>query len=109
MFNGIIFNQGRVHKIFKRKKGINLFVKSSIPLKPKDLGISISCDGVIDESKYNSGAGGLIDKVEREDEFIVENESKGIQSSFYKAGRFSPTREQGVHHFQRLIAQFLDM
>ena len=46
MFNGIIFNQGKVHKISKRKKGINLFVKSSLSVKSKDLGISISCDGV---------------------------------------------------------------
>ena len=46
MFNGIIFNQGKVHKIAKRKKGINLFVKSSLSVKSKDLGISISCDGV---------------------------------------------------------------
>ena len=46
MFNGIIFNQGKVHKISKRKKGINLFVKSSLSLKSKDIGISISCDGV---------------------------------------------------------------
>ncbi len=46
MFNGIIFNQGKVHKISKRKKGINLFLKSSLSLKSKDIGISISCDGV---------------------------------------------------------------
>ena len=46
MFNGIIFNQGKVYKISKRKKGINLFVKSSLLVKTKDLGISISCDGV---------------------------------------------------------------
>ena len=46
MFNGIIFNQGKVDKIFKRKKGINLFIKSNLSLKSKDLGISISCDGV---------------------------------------------------------------
>ncbi len=46
MFNGIIFNQGKVDKIFKRKKGINLFIKSNLSLKSKDLGTSISCDGV---------------------------------------------------------------
>ena len=46
MFNGIIFNQGKIHKISKRKKGINLFIQSRLPLKSKDLGISISCDGV---------------------------------------------------------------
>ena len=46
MFNGIIFNHGLVNKIDKRAKGINLFIKSIIPIKNKDLGISISCDGV---------------------------------------------------------------
>ena len=46
MFNGIIFHKGKIYKISKRKKGINIFVKSSLPLKSKDLGISISCDGV---------------------------------------------------------------
>ena len=46
MFNGIIFSQGKIHKLIKRKKGINLFVKSNINLKSNDLGISISCDGV---------------------------------------------------------------
>ena len=35
MFNGIIFNKGRVEKIIKYKKGINLFVKYSLKLKKK--------------------------------------------------------------------------
>ena len=46
MFNGIIFDTGKVYKISKRKKDINLFVKSPIKLKKKDVGISIACDGV---------------------------------------------------------------
>ena len=46
MFNGIIFNQGKVDKIIKRDKGINLFIKSKLVLNSKNLGISISCDGV---------------------------------------------------------------
>tara|TARA_B100001540_G_C15652635_1_gene571803 strand:+ start:309 stop:902 length:594 start_codon:yes stop_codon:yes gene_type:complete len=46
MFNGIIFNQGVIKKIIKRKKGINLFLKSDLNLKKKDIGMSISCDGV---------------------------------------------------------------
>ena len=46
MFNGIIFNQGFVKKIIKRPKGINLFLKSKIKLKKRDIGMSISCDGV---------------------------------------------------------------
>ena len=45
MFNGIIFNQGKVDKLFKRQNGINLFIKSNLPIKSKDLGTSISCDG----------------------------------------------------------------
>ena len=46
MFNGIIFNQGIVKKINKRSKGIDLFIQSKIKLSSKDLGSSISCDGV---------------------------------------------------------------
>ena len=46
MFNGIIFNQGKVKKIVNRKKGINLFLKSNLKLYKKDLGVSICCDGV---------------------------------------------------------------
>ena len=46
MFNGIIFNQGLVKKITKRKRGINLFLKSNLKITKKDIGISVSCDGV---------------------------------------------------------------
>ena len=46
MFNGIIFNQGIISKITKRKKGINIFIKSDLKLTSKDIGISVSCDGV---------------------------------------------------------------
>ena len=46
MFNGIIFNKGKVVKLQKRKNGINLFLKSQIKISKKNLGISISCDGV---------------------------------------------------------------
>lgn len=63
---------------------------------------------VYDESKLHSGAGALLDKVEREDEYVVENVHKGLRSRVYKTGRFSPTREQGTHHFHRLIASYLN-
>ena len=62
---------------------------------------------MIDESKYNSGAGGLIDKVEREDEFVVEQVGKGLESRYYKTGRFSAIKEQAIHHFHTLIADYL--
>lgn len=48
-----------------------------------------------------------LDKVEREDEAIVENVQKGVHSKFYSTGRYSPTRETGTHHFHRLIAEFM--
>lgn len=59
---------------------------------------------IYDEEKYGSTAGPLMDKVEREDEFVVEGVYKGLRSRYYKTGRFSPTREQGVHHFHRMLA-----
>ena len=46
MFNGIIYNKGKVYKIEKRKSGFNLFIKSNLKITKNQLGISISCDGV---------------------------------------------------------------
>lgn len=63
---------------------------------------------VNDSSKLDEGAGAGLNKVEIEDEEVVEGVQLGIRSKFYKAGRFSPSREKGVHHFHRLMAQFLN-
>ena len=46
MFNGIIYNQGTIVKILKKRSGINIFLKSNIKISKKNIGISISCDGV---------------------------------------------------------------
>ncbi|MGD9561546.1 MAG: aromatic ring-hydroxylating dioxygenase subunit alpha [Pyrinomonadaceae bacterium] len=62
---------------------------------------------VSDESKLDAGAGADLHSVELEDEAVVESVQKGIRSRFYSRGRYSPTREQGTHHFHRLIAEFL--
>ena len=59
---------------------------------------------VWDEAKLDRGAGGAIDRVEREDEAIVESVQRGVRSRLYTRGRYSPTRETGVHHFHRLLA-----
>lgn len=48
-----------------------------------------------------------IDETELEDEAVVESVQQGIQSGFYDRGRYSPTMEQGVHHFHRLLAEYL--
>jgi len=63
---------------------------------------------VWDESKLDSGAGADLDKVELEDEEIVQQVQKGVASRFYKHGRFSPTMEKGVHHFHTLISDFMN-
>jgi len=32
---------------------------------------------------------------------------KGVRSRLYRGGRYSPAQERGVHHFHRLLAQFM--
>lgn len=63
---------------------------------------------VADPTRLDKGAGSSLDSVEREDEAIVEQVQKGISSRFYDRGRYSPKREQGVHHFHSLLAEFLN-
>lgn len=62
---------------------------------------------VWDESKLEQGAGAQLDRVEREDESIVEAVQRGVRSRNYDRGRYSPAREQCVHHFHRLLAEML--
>jgi len=62
---------------------------------------------ISDELKLGEGAGIDLHRVELEDEAVVESVQKGIRSRFYSRGRYSPTREQGTHHFHRLIAEFM--
>lgn len=59
---------------------------------------------VWDESRLDRGAGGALDRVEREDEVIVESVQRGTRARLYERGRYSPTRERGVHHFHTLLA-----
>jgi choline monooxygenase len=62
---------------------------------------------VWDESRLGTGAGAALDRVEREDEVIVESIQRGARGRLYRRGRYSPTREQGVHHFHRLLVDAL--
>ncbi len=59
--------------------------------------------------KLERGAGaiGALDRVEREDEAVVEAVQRGVRARLYERGRYSPTREQGVHHFHRLLSEAL--
>jgi choline monooxygenase len=62
---------------------------------------------VHDPAKLETGAGSGLDRVEAEDEATVQAVQRGIRSRFYRHGRYSPTRERGVHHFHRLLCDFL--
>jgi riboflavin synthase len=46
MFNGIIFNTGKVTNIKRNKKSLQIEIKTKINFRKKDLGSSICCDGV---------------------------------------------------------------
>jgi len=46
MFNGIIFNTGKVKNIKKKNKSIYVGIQTKIGFSRKDIGSSICCDGV---------------------------------------------------------------
>jgi len=47
------------------------------------------------------------DQVQKEDIEICETVQRGLHSRAYDRGRFSVKRENGVHHFHQLLAEFL--
>ena len=51
------------------------------------------------------GAGSNLDKVEAEDQEIVEATQSGVKSESYDRGRYSPTMETGIHHFHRILTR----
>ncbi len=63
---------------------------------------------VLDGARRGRGAGAALELVEQQDEAIVEQAQRGVRARLYRGGRYSPARETGVHHFHRLLAQFLN-
>jgi choline monooxygenase len=59
---------------------------------------------VTDPTRLDKGAGSGLDRVELEDEAVVESVMRGVASRLYERGRYSPTREAGVHRFHQLLA-----
>jgi choline monooxygenase len=78
-----------------------------LPLGPERCKV-VYTTWVWDPARHDTGAGSSLDQVEMEDEAVVEACARGVRSSLYERGRYSPTRERGVHHFHRLLARFLD-
>ncbi|HEY8634653.1 MAG TPA: SRPBCC family protein [Candidatus Dormibacteraeota bacterium] len=48
------------------------------------------------------------DEIQQEDIAVCEQVQRGLRSRSYESGRFSAKRENGVHHFQSLVAEFLN-
>ena len=61
-----------------------------------------------EKSMLGKGAGGDLDKVEAEDQEIVEATQRGVSSKSYERGRYSPSKEKGVHHFHRILTNSSD-
>jgi len=76
------------------------------PLGPSKTKVSF-IQYVGDPSKLDDGAGSGLDRVEREDEAVVEAVQRGLRSRFYDRGRYSPTRETGTHQFHQLLLRSL--
>jgi len=47
------------------------------------------------------------DEIQQEDIALCQQVQRGLRSRSYDRGRFSAKRENGVHHFQSLVAEFL--
>jgi choline monooxygenase len=47
------------------------------------------------------------DQIQKEDIEICEMTQRGLRSRTYQQGRYSVKRENGVHHFHRLLYEFL--
>jgi choline monooxygenase len=76
------------------------------PLAPDRTRVSFRAY-VRDADRLASGAGAGLDQVEMEDEAAVEAVQRGLRSRLYDRGRYSPSHERGVHHFHRLLCEFL--
>jgi choline monooxygenase len=63
---------------------------------------------VWDADRRHRGAGGDLHRVELEDEAVVASVQQGVAARLYQRGRYSPSRETGVHHFHRLLARYLN-
>lgn len=63
---------------------------------------------VKDATLAEKGAGSILDTVEIQDQNIIEEVHKSMHSKVYDRGRYSPTREQGVHHFHRIISKIYE-
>ena len=80
-----------------------LSVNIVVPVSPEETRV-LYRGYVKDHNLAQEGAGSILDTVEIQDQNIIEQVQKSMRSKIYDRGRYSPTREQGVHHFHRAIS-----
>jgi choline monooxygenase len=56
-----------------------------------------------DAALLGTGAGADLHRVELEDEDIVESVQASMRARLYRRGRYSPSGENGTHHFHRML------
>ncbi len=84
-----------------------LSVNIVIPISPDKTRVLYR--GYVKNSELTEeGAGGDLDTVELQDQDIIEKVHKSMYSKIYDRGRYSPTREQGVHQFHRIISKIYE-
>ena len=70
-----------------------LSINIVIPISPEKTKVKF-LSYIWKDDKLDIGAGADLDKVEKEDEEIVEQVQKGVKSRFYDRGHFSPSMEK---------------
>ena len=55
-----------------------------------------------------SSDGADVGTVELEDQEVVQSVHKGVNSRYYKTGRYSAKHETGVHHFHKILCSILN-
>ena len=58
-------------------------------------------------NNLNQDSDADVETIEFEDQKVVESVNIGINSRLYKSGRYSMKHETGVHHFHKMIAEYL--
>ena len=75
-----------------------LSLNKIIPISVKETKIQFK-SYIWDESSYIMGVGADLDKVELEDEEVVQQVQKGVSSRFYNMEDILLKWKRGVHHF----------
>jgi len=55
----------------------------------------------------NTCVDGSHEQAEMDLEALVEQLQRGMRSQWFRGGRYSPTRERALHHFHRLLCEFM--